>query len=457
MSTETLAVDYAGRRIGTLSYDRGASTFLFDYDPSWTRAPDSFDLSPDLTRKVPSHDGASVRNFFSNLLPEGEMLEIVSTAHQISKFDSFGILRKIGAECAGALSITENATPALDGNEYEEIDPQEIRDILSDHQNRPLVSVQGRARMSLSGVQDKITAVIDKDGRIYSPVRFSASTHIIKPNNRNKSLLPHTVVNEFFCMCLADRMGIDTAKCRLLDEPGRLYVVDRFDRIAPNPITMNQGPGGLHSISGGTISRIHQIDTCQLLGLPPNVKYEEPEYKYGPAGPGIAAIIEGIASATGNALAVRQRILRWVILNYLIGNSDSHAKNFSLTWSGQGWKMAPAYDLLSVVVYSKNNEDFRDFAFNIGGETRYEWVHGGSWGDLARDLGIRPSYLASELKSMSSRILVEARKLQSEIANNLSTDEQRMIDSIIDVIEAHAGYARESIPRSTSAASKGPR
>jgi serine/threonine-protein kinase HipA len=47
-------------------------------------------------------------------------------------------------------------------------------------------------------------------------------------------------------------------------------------------------------------------------------------------------------------------VQRWVKFNYLIGNSDAHAKNISIMISAQGCTLAPFYDLLSVQTYGKN-------------------------------------------------------------------------------------------------------
>lgn len=52
------------------------------------------------------------------------MLEIVSRTHGVSKSDPFGLLRKIGAECAGALKNFESETAAPDGKTYRPISPE---------------------------------------------------------------------------------------------------------------------------------------------------------------------------------------------------------------------------------------------------------------------------------------------------------------------------------------------
>ncbi len=44
--------------------------------------------------------------------------------------------------------------------------------------------------------------------------------------------------------------------------------------------------------------------------------------------------------------------MNWVIFNYLIGNSDAHAKNISLLLLPEGPVLAPFYDLIPTRVYA---------------------------------------------------------------------------------------------------------
>jgi serine/threonine-protein kinase HipA len=47
---------------------------------------------------------STIRRFVENLLPEGRALDIVSTTHQVSKNNVYGLIRELGQETAGALS-----------------------------------------------------------------------------------------------------------------------------------------------------------------------------------------------------------------------------------------------------------------------------------------------------------------------------------------------------------------
>jgi len=52
-----------------------------------------------------------------------------------------------------------------------------------------------------------------------------------------------------------------------------------------------------------------------------------------------------IAALTQSAAATRMTLIRWTILQYLIGNSDAHGKNLSFLVEPGGLRLAPAYDL----------------------------------------------------------------------------------------------------------------
>lgn len=439
---DILNVFHADRRIGQLGFDAEKQLYTFEYEQSWQEDPQTFDLAPLMPRKERIHSGATVRFFFSNLLPEGEMLEMVSRTHGVSKYDPFGLLKKIGAECAGALKILQADTASIDGRTYKAVSTEELSARARVDAADIIANIGGRVRMSLAGVQDKLPAVVDRQGKVFLPDPGSASTHILKPDNRNWKQFPHTAVNEHFCMSLAQKLGLDVPRSFLLSVPERLYAVERFDRIFANAVVMEKGEQAFE-LQGEAVHRLHQIDVCQLLGLPPAQKYEEPEYDT-PPGPGIAQVVEALAQATGQKIAIRRAIIDWVVFNFLIGNSDSHAKNIALLWRGGRWTLAPFYDLLSVAAYSNEPDKLHDFAFTIGGETRYGWIRGASWYDFSTALGVNYRYVQATLNRMSVRIKREAAALLEETAPSMTTDEKSILDRIVSLIRNHASFAEES-------------
>jgi len=75
---------------------------------------------------------------------------------------------------------------------------------------------------------------------------------------------------------------------------------------------------------------------------------------------------------------------------------------------------SPVYDLVSVAVYSDDPETLHDFAFNIGGETRYGWIMGAHWHEFARDIGVNHRYVHAALRRMAMRVSTHADEILEE-------------------------------------------
>lgn len=97
-----------GQPVGTLVEEGRQITFL--YDPKWltSSAAVPVSLTLPLTGKPYITDG--LHPFFENLLPEGWLLDLTTTALKISKDDAFGLLISTCADCIGAVEILPEGT-----------------------------------------------------------------------------------------------------------------------------------------------------------------------------------------------------------------------------------------------------------------------------------------------------------------------------------------------------------
>ncbi len=100
--------------------------------------------------------------------------------------------------------------------------------------------------------------------------------------------------------------------------------------------------------------------------------------------------------------------MRALIFNWLIGNCDAHAKNYSLLYDAGPATLAPLYDLVSTVAYPQLTTRL---AMSIGGATRLEQVDRAAWTQLARDIGVRPAFVIRTLDELLARADSEARRL----------------------------------------------
>jgi serine/threonine-protein kinase HipA len=270
-----------------------------------------------------------VRAFLDGLLPEGEPRRAVAADFDLRAGDTYGLIRALGRDCAGALVIQpddEPPPPQPTTKTAEPLTAAAIGDLVANLRSAPL-GVDARVRISLAGVHEKLLLTRMPDGSWGRPVEGTPSTHILKPQIAE---YPNTVENEAFCMRVARHLGLPVSAVETTTVNGRrVIIVERYDRnVRPD----------------GTVERIHQEDFCQATAIPPERKYEE---NGGPTLRRIAGILQGVAGPDS-----LETLLRAVTVNVLIGNGDAHGKNFSLLHDSSGsLRLAPLYDLLSTLVY----------------------------------------------------------------------------------------------------------
>ena len=391
----TLSIRIDNEDVATLSHYEGE--FALTYNSAWSAAG-GYPISPHLPFAEISR-GAAVNNFFSNLLPEGEMLSGLSLQHQVSKFDVFGLLKKVGRDCAGAMVIAESEqTEEQDPDGYTLTSDEELNQQIIDSRraNVSLMYWGRKPRMSLAGVQNKLGVYLDTDESVYLPLQSQPTSHILKIGDPR---YPGQAANEYFCMQLAEAVGLSVPATLFRKLPEPVLLVHRYDR---------EWTSDAH-----TIRRRHQIDACQALNLPPNLKYEMPDYEYAPTGATLADIV-GLARLCDTPSSAQFAILNWILFNYLIGNTDGHAKNISFLVSrasnaarsmgrNASIAVAPVYDLVCGTVYGLN-----DFAQCIGNETDPYLISSGDWRDFAKQTGIAPQFLKRVgemlLKNISAKL-----------------------------------------------------
>lgn len=396
----------------------------FSYLPEWEGMAGAYPVSPHLPLgKVSS--GPSVWNYFVNLLPEGSILEDVSARLNLGRHDVFGLLLELGRDCAGAITLLpEGQTPDA-AQRYQPLPVEELRRRIPPRKEGKLYALGGRLRMSLAGTQDKLGLALDDQGGFLIPEGTTPSTHIIKPECSDQ--FHHCVVNEFFVMRLAGLMGLNVPKTGIVRVPEPIYIVERFDR---------------ERNEDGLWKRIHQIDVCQAKNALNTRKYEQ-EYEYAPLGLTIKDCFDVARYDSVPGQAIMQTI-RWTVFNYLVGNTDAHAKNMSILIRPDSIRLAPFYDLLCVRAYG---EDYNRLAFCIGGEDNIDWIDEACWRKFAKDCSLNERLVLTTLRSMAEAIVPNAQGLMhGEDFRLLTDDERESLETIAHVIERHSLLAQGRDP-----------
>lgn len=384
MSKE-LSVFLHDKYTGQLKSENGRLSFV--YHQQYLSDPKARAISVTMPLSSDIYTHQIVYPFFSGLLPDEGVRHRLAGFLQLSEKNTFGLLEAIGGECAGAISVkTLNDAPDTEAR-YLVLNDEEALEMMHSLQQRPFLAGQEDIRISAAGAQCKLM-ICFVNHKVAIPQGQTPSTNLIKPAIKGFDL---TVQNEYFCMKLAQKIGLKTPNVRLLkliDED--FYVVDRYDRIIIN----------------GEIKRLHQEDFCQILNIPPEIKYENE------GGPSLRECFKALDHLIQQGQMPgmdKLRLLKLVFFNYIIGNTDAHGKNFSILYLENGMTLAPCYDLLSTLVYSKTLKD--KMAMKIGGEYSNPFIQKKNWEKLAFEIGMKESFLIQQLKNTAEIVSSQAKML----------------------------------------------
>lgn len=357
-----------------------------------------------------TYKGPKVKAFFSGLLPDESVRDRLAAYLGLSERNPFALLEAVGGDCAGALALhPEGQTPPEVSKQEEALDDVKLKEILDLIKRRPMLAGDDGYRLSLAGAQDKLAVGYDR-GNVILIKGGMPTTHILKPIIERVDDSAH---NELFCMKLANRMNIEVPNAALHyvgETP--YYLVERYDRAIQED---------------GSVTRIHQEDFCQALGIAPEIKYERE------GGPNIAACLETLVAYAARPAVDYIKLLDRVIFNFLIGNADAHGKNFSLLYKIPKPELAPAYDLMSTAVYPDLSIKM---AMKIGGEYKPSDVYLRHFHKIVTGSKAAENALEKQIQSMTEKIAIEANSLKDELKQaGLVSD---VFDSIINVIRSRS-------------------
>jgi serine/threonine-protein kinase HipA len=320
------------RLVGQLNHE-ASGAIDFRYDPAWLAWEHTMPVSLSLPLREDRYIGAPLSAVFDNLLPDNAGIrKKIAERVGVEGIDAFSLLAAIGRDCVGAMQfLPDYMEPGPAGIiKGRPVTDSEIADMLGNLARSPLGLEPGEDfRISIAGAQEK-TALLRYKGRWAKPAGTTPTTHILKPQIGelpNGIDLANSVENEYLCLTLTKAMGLPSANVELASfGEQRVLIVERFDRLFTND---------------KRLLRIPQEDCCQALSVPWTRKYENE------GGPGVQQILK-LLSGSDDADTDRRNFLKAIIVFWLLGSTDGHAKNFSVFLSpGGGYRLAPLYDIVS--------------------------------------------------------------------------------------------------------------
>lgn len=360
--------------------DRGST---FAYTP---RIPQDRAVSVTMPVRLQSWDTAyGLAPIFEMNLPEGVLRERLrlAFAKATGTFDEFDLLTIVGRSQVGRIRFT-----APEDTLDEAVPFQSVDEILASHRGGELYRflIEKFATSSgLSGVQPKVLIRDEQASSSLSASQYRISpsyrgaTHIVKLWEPNE--FPELAANEFFCLKVAERCGLDVPRHRLSDD-GLALVIDRFDLM-----------------SDGTYRGFEDFGVL-------NARRTDEKYR----GSYETSVLKRFQQFADPPTQVEdlERLFTLIVLNCALRNGDAHLKNFGIVYDtvlGPA-RLAPVYDVVTTTVYIPRDA----MALTLNGTT--------GWPDakaLVRLGETRASLTPSRIRGILERVADASSDVASDV------------------------------------------
>lgn len=413
-----------GERVGVVRQHRGGNLTL-TYDQTWRDRPDAYPLSLSMLLVRQDHPDAVVRPYLEGLLPDNtDVLDRWAREFQISPRNPFALLRYMGRDCAGAVQLIPpnelgslvDEPSAIEWLTETEV-AERLRDLVEHHGTGRLAGDRGY--FSLAGAQPK-TAFVHDGERWGIPSGATPTTHILKPPAQRG--LDGFDINEHLCLKLAKKLGLAAAESTVRNFDGEAaIVVARYDR---------------RRLENGQLVRLHQEDTCQSLAVPPRIKYEAD------GGPGAPALVQLLIDEADDPDADVGAFFDALALNWVIAGTDAHAKNYSFLIGPGSVRLAPLYDLISVLPYPHWISYRRaKLAMRVDREYQVWKIRARHWRGLAERCGLDSDPVMDRVRELVTAIPAAVAQAAAEVR------EEGLDHEIVDRLEVLIGEHAEACVR----------
>jgi len=417
---DELRVLIAGDFVGSVQQHAGGNLVL-TYEQSWRERSDSLPLSVSMPLAQREHGDAVVRPFMEGLLPDNAIiLERWARQFHVSSRNPFALLARMGEDCAGAVQFVrperfeELANAGAGEVEWltEDDLAERIRELVDHHGTGRLPGDRGQ--FSLAGAQPKMALLYD-GARWGIPSGQMPTTHILKPPAQKD--LEGLDVNEHLCLRLAHELGLAVAESSLRKfRSEKALVIARYDR---------------RRLVEGRVVRLHQEDVCQALSVSPLRKYQNE------GGPGPEDIVGLLLRESDDPDTDVAAFIDALALNWVIGGTDAHAKNYSLLLSPSSVRLAPLYDLISILPYPHRvHPREAALAMKVDREYRLWKIHRRHWEGLAARCDLDPEPLLERViqlvAAVPTAVVRAATSLRAQGVHG------EMVERVAAAVRAHS-------------------
>lgn len=396
-------------RIGTLN-QRGDHTW-FGFAEEYLEDPNRAVLGLAFEENLRARHSSALRlpPWFSNLLPEGPLLDWIAQERNVSADREMELLAQVGHDLPGAVRVLPEELPP---DEFEGTDTG----VQSEYSGQDFEGRQGRWRFSLAGVGLKFSMLKIGD-RLTLPAYGQGGDWIVKLPDSHYRDVPR---NEYVMMSLAGAAGISVPEHLLVprSELGDLpseawmsteefaYAVRRFDRTDSREL-------------------VHIEDLAQVRNWYSVRKYQGSLNT-------VAALLY-----RGRDLASLQEFARRIAFNVLISNGDAHLKNWSLIYRDRRIPLlSPAYDIVATEIYNLGQDQPPNLGMKFDKTRRFDKINLDSFRRLESQLDVRADLVDHVVDTVEKTVsawpdiakeLADNVELQDFVAQSIKTRSRTLL------------------------------
>ena len=331
----------------------------------------------------------SLAPIFEMNLPEGVLRERLrlAFAKATGTFDEFDMLSIVGRSQVGRIRYTGDREQL-----HEDVPFQSVDEILDRRRGGDMFRYLLEKFASFSGISGVQPKVLVRDEKAFAETEqtgqrlsqsYKGATHIVKFWEPNQ--YPQLAANEYFCLTVARKCGLDVPPYRLAED-GMALVIDRFD------LRMDGTYRGFE-------------DCCVL-----NARRTDEKYR-GSYETSIMRRFAQFANST-HVTADMEKLFTLIALNCALRNGDAHLKNFGMVYDdvlGEA-RLAPVYDLVTTSVYLPKDS----LALTLNGSTK--WPSAKELRKVGEtQVGATPAKVRSILERIDDAMQETAKEVRSYI------------------------------------------
>src|SRR5271154_3406416 len=364
------------------------SSFVYLPDIARARA-----VSVTMPVRLPSWDVQfGLPPIFEMNLPEGVLRERLrlAFAKATGTFDEFDLLGIVGRSQVGRIRYTGQKEQL-----QEDVPFQSVDEILERKRGGDLFRYLLEKFASFSGISGGQPQILVRDEKAFADMEhngqrlshsYRGATHIVKLWEPNE--YPQLAANEYFCLTVARKYGLDVPPYRLAED-GMALVIDRFDLRLD-----------------GTYRGVE--DFCVLNGRRTDEKYR------GSYETSVMKRFGQFANST-HVGEDMEKLFALIALNCALRNGDAHLKNFGIVYDdvhGEA-RLAPVYDLVTTSVYLPKDS----MALTLNGTTK--WATAKELQRLGETrMGGTPSRVRQILERINAAIADTSHELRAHIKDH---------------------------------------